>query len=71
MSGMDGCPCGCAQSAEARAMAEKIAEERRADFARYLEDRDARRFPPLPSDEETDALLRLVSLPVAKVSVVG
>lgn len=71
MSGMDGCPCGCPQSAEAKVMAAKEAAEHRADFERYLDDRSARLFPPLPADEETDALLALVRIPVAKVSVVG
>ncbi len=75
MAGMDGCTCGCWQSAEARAMAAKEAEERKADFARYLDDRAAKRFPPLPADRETDALLALVELhgglPVPVVRTVG
>ncbi len=34
-------------------MQAKIAEERQADFARYLADPPAKSFPKLPADRET------------------
>lgn len=67
MAGMDGCPCGCWQSQEARELAVKVAAEHQADLARYRavfeEFCDARPAkPPLPADYEVSPRTRLAVL---------